>query len=69
MDHKLFPDLSPLAKDFDDFFETALCGFVITDGEGKIVRVNSRTAQWLNSNPDQFHGKRFYDLLAVGGKI
>ncbi|MDQ0965322.1 sigma-B regulation protein RsbU (phosphoserine phosphatase) [Flavobacterium sp. W4I14] len=69
MDHKLFPDLSPLAKDFDDFFETALCGFVITDGEGKIVRVNSRTAQWLNSTPDQFHGKRFSDLLAVGGKI
>lgn len=69
MDNNHIPHLSPLAKDFDDFFETALCGFVITDGEGKIVRVNSRTAQWLNSTPDQFQGKRFSDLLAVGGKI
>lgn len=69
MDYKLFPDLSPLAKDFEDFFETSLCGFVITDGEGKIVSVNRRTAEWLNSTPDQFLGKRFSDLLAVGGRI
>lgn len=69
MDNSPIPNLSPLAKDFEDFFETGLCGFVITDGEGKIVRVNSRTAQWLNSTPDQFQGKRFSDLLAVGGKI
>lgn len=69
MDNNHIPNLSPLAKDFEDFFETGLCGFVITDGEGKIVRVNSRTAQWLNSTPDQFQGKRFSDLLAVGGKI
>jgi sigma-B regulation protein RsbU (phosphoserine phosphatase) len=69
MDYKLSSDLSPLAKDFEDFFETSLCGFVITDGEGKIVSVNRRTAEWLNSTPDQFLGKRFSDLLAVGGRI
>lgn len=69
MDNNQPPHISPLAKDFEDFFESSLSGFVITDGEGKIVSVNRRTAEWLNSTPDQFQGKRFSDLLAVGGKI
>ncbi|WP_316794109.1 PAS domain-containing sensor histidine kinase [Pedobacter frigoris] len=63
------PQLALLAQDFEDFFETSLCGFVITDGEGRITRINQRAAEWLNSSPDDFSGKRFSDLLAVGGRI
>ncbi|MFC7526897.1 ATP-binding protein [Parapedobacter sp. GCM10030251] len=58
-----------LADDFDDFFDTSLYGMVIADGEGRIDRINRRAAEWLNSSPQEFQGKRFADLLAVGGKI
>ncbi|MDY0933333.1 PAS domain-containing sensor histidine kinase [Chryseobacterium sp. CFBP8996] len=60
------PDLS---EDFDDFFESSLCGFVITDGNGKITRVNQCAAHWLNGSPDQFKGKRISDIFSIGSKI
>ncbi|MDN5423721.1 MAG: PAS domain-containing sensor histidine kinase [Chryseobacterium sp.] len=60
---------SDLSEDFDDFFESSLCGFVITDGNGKITRVNQCTAKWLSAKPDQFIGKRFSDILSIGSKI
>lgn len=66
MINKISPDLS---EDFDDFFESSLCGFVITDGTGKITRVNQCAATWLNGISDQFKGSRFSDILSVGSKI
>jgi sigma-B regulation protein RsbU (phosphoserine phosphatase) len=69
MDNTQPHPLLTLAEDFDDFFETSLCGYVITDGEGTIIRMNGRAALWLNSSPDRFHGKRFSNILAVGGRI
>lgn len=60
------PDLS---EDFDDFFESSLCGFVITDGTGKITRINQCASEWLNRSPNHFLEKRFSDILAVGSKI
>ncbi|UZJ64776.1 hypothetical protein OKW96_21005 [Sphingobacterium sp. KU25419] len=38
------------AEDFNDFFESSLSGFVITDAEGNIVRINKRVASWLNNS-------------------
>ncbi|WPO81403.1 PAS domain-containing sensor histidine kinase [Chryseobacterium sp. JJR-5R] len=67
MNNKL--PLPPSAEDFEDFFESSLCGFVITDREGKIARINRRAAGWLNTVPEELSGKRFSDILAVGGKI
>lgn len=67
MNNKL--PLPPSAEDFEDFFESSLCGFVITDREGKIARVNRRAAAWLNTVPEELSGKRFSDILAVGGRI
>ena len=58
-----------LSEDFDDFFESSLCGFVITDGNGKITRVNQCAANWLNGSPDQFKESRFSDILSIGSKI
>ncbi|MCY0969222.1 PAS domain-containing sensor histidine kinase [Chryseobacterium wangxinyae] len=61
---------SPIhSPDFDDFFESSLCGFVITDGEGKIAKINSCAAQWLSGSPAQFTSKRFSEILSIGGKI
>lgn len=57
------------AENFDDFFESSLCGFIITDGEGNITRLNSRVAKWLNNKVDQFQGRRLSDILSIGGKI
>jgi sigma-B regulation protein RsbU (phosphoserine phosphatase) len=67
MDSK--PILPSAAENFEDFFESSLCGFVITDGDGKIIRINKRAAEWLNTEPDKLSGQRFSHLLAIGGKI
>ena len=58
-----------LSENFDDFFESSLCGFVITDGHGKITRVNKCAANWLNGIPSHFVGKRISDIFSVGSKI
>lgn len=60
----------PLAdEDFNDFFESALCGFITTDHHGIIVRVNRKVGEWLNIDPEKVKGKRFSDILSVGGRI
>jgi len=62
-------DPIPASEDFNDFFESSLCGFVITDAEGNITRINRRIADWLTTSPESFSGKRFSDIFAVGGRI
>ena len=62
-------ELKTLQEDFEDFFENNLCGFVIADGQGLIVRANAKLATWIGVNPAELTGKRFSDLLAIGGKI
>lgn len=63
------PTIFGLREDFEDFFENSLSGFVITDGQGKILRINARLTQWLGRAPAQLTGQRFSDLLSIGGKI
>lgn len=58
-----------LQEDFEDFFETSLCGFVTATPKGEILRLNQRLAGWLGRKPVDFQGKRFSDLLTIGGKI
>lgn len=62
-------DSNHLQEDFEDFFETSLCGFIIADTDGFIMRANQKVAAWANCNNDQLKGKRFSDLLSIGGKI
>ncbi len=57
------------AEDFNDFFESSLSGFVITDADGNIARINKRVASWLNTVPDKLLGQRLSTILTVGGKI
>ena len=62
-------DLKHLQEDFEDFFENALCGFIIADTGGSIVRANKKLAGWVGVEGAELKGKRFSDLLGIGGKI
>ena len=66
MDNK---NLAQFSEDFEDFFDSALCGYVITDADGDILRMNKSAAMWQNGLPENFIGKRFSDVLSVGGRI
>ena len=58
-----------LQYDFDDFFETSLCGYIVATPKGEITRANTRLAGWLGCAPDALTGKRFSDILTIGGKM
>ena len=58
-----------LQENFEDFFEESLCGFIIADSKGFIVRANTKIARWMECSPHDLIGKRFSDLLSIGGKI
>ena len=57
------------AYSFEDFFEESLCGYAIADNTGKIARINARLANWLQSSAASCVGRRFSDILTMGGKI
>lgn len=56
-------------KQIEDFFEEALCGYVVANPQGFIFRANKRMVGWLGFGAEEFTGKRFSDLLTIGGKI
>jgi sigma-B regulation protein RsbU (phosphoserine phosphatase) len=69
MEFPVPPDINQLQENFEDFFETALCGFIIADTQGSILRANKKIASWLNNTTEELKGKRFSDLLGIGSKI
>ena len=58
-----------LQESFEDFFENSLCGFIIADSKGFIIRANSKIAGWMGCSPNDINGKKISDLLSIGGKI
>ena len=54
---------------FDDFFDNALSGYVITNDEGIILRANNKLAEWIGLPAEQLVGQRFSQLFTIGGKI
>ncbi len=69
MEPQIPTDTNDLQENFEDFFETALCGFIIANTQGSILRANKKVAEWANCATDDLKGKRFSDLLTIGGKI
>lgn len=69
MEPKITTGIKHLQENFEDFFETSLCGFIIADIKGTIIRANRKLAEWVGTPTDELKGKRFSDLLAVSGKI
>lgn len=55
--------------DFEDVFEAAPCGYVLADGDGRIVRANQTLSGWIGKPSSDLCGRRFSDLLPVAGKI
>ena len=58
-----------LQENFEDFFETSLCGYLTADKKGVITRANHKMSSWLSFTTTELEGKRFTDLLAIGSKI
>ena len=56
-------------EDFEDFYEQTMAGFATLSIDGKILRTNSRFADWIGYNPDELIGRNFSDLLSVSGKF
>lgn len=53
-----------------DLFERAPCGYLVTRLDGTIVRVNRTFEEWTGRRrEDLLSGRRFQDLLSVGGRI
>lgn len=61
--------IEEIQHNFDDFFQHALCGYLTVDTHGAILEANARMALWMGCEPGLLKGKRFSDLLSVGGKI
>ena len=60
---------SEFREDFDDFFDTALCGFLIASPEARILRINARLAGWIGKPPADFRGALISDILTLAGKM
>jgi sigma-B regulation protein RsbU (phosphoserine phosphatase) len=58
-----------LREDFDDFFDTALCGFLIATPEGRILRINARLAEWIGKPPAALQGALLSDILTLAGRM
>lgn len=61
--------MTDIQTDFEDFFEQSVCGFLVVDTNGIIIRANSRVALWMDMPPAELAGARFSDLLSIGGRI
>jgi PAS domain S-box-containing protein len=54
----------------DMLFEHAACGLLVTDADGRILRVNATFCGWLGySSVELATAKRIQDLLTAGGKV
>lgn len=61
--------LSETAIDYADLFETAPCGYVLADRDGRITRANATFRQWTGWASEDLQGKQFSDVLPIAGRI
>lgn len=63
-------DNDPLLQDTaEDLYEFAPCGYLSAWPDGRIVKVNATLLHWLEMERKDLIGRRFVDLLPVGGRI
>ena len=59
-----------LEESAEELYECAPCGYLTTTIDGRIVKVNRTLADWLGyTSVELTKGKRFLDLLSIGGKV
>ncbi|WP_338480574.1 PAS domain-containing sensor histidine kinase [Pseudomonas trivialis] len=52
-----------------DLFDSAACALAVTAEDGTILQVNARFTDWLGFSAQELCGRRFQDLLTMGGRI
>lgn len=52
-----------------DLFENAACALAVTAEDGTILRANAMFGEWLGLRSAELCGRRFQDLLTMGGRI
>ena len=54
----------------DALYDTAPCGLLVADADGRLLAANATACRWLRHERDALVGKlRFQDLLTMGGRI
>lgn len=53
----------------ETLFEGAACGLLVTSEDGLILRANTTFCSWLGYAKHELAGRRFQDLLTMGGRI
>lgn len=59
----------PLLPDAHELFEGAPCGLLVTREDGTLLRTNPTFCNWIGFSEAELLGRRFQDLLTVGGRI
>lgn len=59
----------PPLPDPQTLFECAPCGLVVTQEDGTILRANQTFCHWIGFDSQALIGRRFQDLLTMGGRI
>ncbi|MDY7228777.1 PAS domain-containing hybrid sensor histidine kinase/response regulator [Hyalangium rubrum] len=63
-------DAALIEESVEDLYENAPCGYISTLPNGTIVKVNQTFLSWTGYQREELlGGKRFQDLLGMGGKI
>ena len=52
-----------------ELFDSAACALAVTAEDGTILQANTRFSEWLGFSTTELCGKRFQDLLTMGGRI
>ncbi|MHC8408003.1 PAS domain-containing sensor histidine kinase [Pseudomonas sp. TMB3-21] len=63
------PSDEPVLPDPQTLFELAPCGLVVTKENGTILQSNKTFGNWVGFEPAELIGRRFQDLLTMGGRI
>ena len=63
------PSSNVEGEDFEDLFESAPCGYLSLEPNGRILRANTTFASWVGYSSDELKGRSFHDLLNVAGRI
>lgn len=53
----------------DRLYDKAPCGLLLADADGVVLAANDTIARWLQCEPEALAGRRFPDLLTMGGRI
>jgi signal transduction histidine kinase len=58
-----------LLESAEELYENAPCGYLSTLPDGTVIRANQTLLTWLGAARQELVGKRFQDLLGIGGRI